>query len=247
MNSERVERWWWPRNRFARLAIVISAMTVTHHAWTYLSAHHRQEIPLATACRYFQRCKVCVNKAGRPVCGEASYVDEDLALRVAWFRACDEAMPHSDVSAELASLDLTVDGPFDPCAASDEFANALWITLDGTGHGFFTGTEAERRFAGWDRKNIERIAADPDGYVRKMTEDLPKRQERIQRVTGARLALLDAERKTHEAMWRACIKALPRYSATCKSASDARHTEPAGAAERALSAGVPAEVLSFGR
>lgn len=216
--------------RLALLAAVCLVGVAANHAWAFASAHLRKESSLAIACRYFNTCEVCVNKGGVPVCGKASYVEKDLALRVAWFRACERAIPINNHSAELRVLATTGSRPLDPCRMETSLA------LD-PGSGFYTMSDAERRCmarnADAQSKDVERVMNDLDGYVRES-------EKTIETTVAAETAIHDALRKARSAMWSVCVSALPRYSARCEAASDLLHVESPGP-------GVPAGVMSFGR
>lgn len=222
----------------ARVAIVGFALLLAYECWSYVTVHTRGVAPLAMACRYLESCEVCLNKGGVPVCGEASYIDKDTALRVAWFRACMKALPHPNTSREIAALDGVLDSVESACESR---MDGLWTPVDeGSVHGFLTATEAERRCVGWDAVRLQRIEANLDGYVTEPLKSSSNRVRTVEHVVSAQSRLMGLQKKVNQEVWRECIKELPRYSVACTPASDAVHVESAEAL-------VPPEVLSFGR
>lgn len=202
-----------------------------YHAWAFGSAHWRTESSLAMACRYLNVCEVCVNKGGIPVCGRARYVEKDLALRVAWFRACERAIPIEDGSEQLATLEAAQTHSLDPC----------WTEIDtwplDPSSGFFTMTEAERRCVGRStethRKKFERALNDLDGYMRGELAS-------ARRYSDAAIALQAARWNLGAKVWQSCVRTFPRYSVECTAASDSIHVEHPPL-------GLPGEVMTFGR
>jgi hypothetical protein len=197
---------------------------VTYQAWIYASAHWRDESSYSASCRYFVRCEVCVNKGGSPVCGEAKYVDEELARQVAWFNACYRAVPHPDFESERDALDeafrRALEEAPDPCRSEFGFAEEPLPTDMGDVTGFRVATKAEELCLAvkWQ---------DPEGMLAAIKARVKAMGERSEGHLAAHRDLAEREAKARSEVWLTCIRELPRYSAKCTFAGDQSHFDEA--------------------
>lgn len=217
------ERWWWPKALFSRLSIVAFLAVAGFELWSFIDAHTSSLPRYENACRYFQTCEVCVNARGRIACGEATYVNSDLAKREAWFLACANALEESPFRTPFPSLGE----PVDPCSTQ---ALDLWPKLGATGFNVMTNPE---------RQCVEKSLA---GDLDKLADAEIVRAERVAAradAWGDALGkVLDADAVRYSTVWRVCLATLPRYSWRCWSPEDHREFLPVG---------YPAEIVSYGQ